>query len=99
MKEKTHPKYETVCFEDITAGKKFLSRSTLKSEDKITIDGTEYPLVQVEVTSASHPFYTGEKIFIDTAGRVENFNKRYSTIVGAKRKTRKQKPVKVKKKK
>jgi large subunit ribosomal protein L31 len=97
MKEKIHPKYQPVVFEDVTAGKRFLINSTLSSADKVEWeDGKSYPLVQIEVSSASHPFYTGEKVFIDTAGRVENFKKRYTTIVGAKRKTRKQKPKKEK---
>jgi large subunit ribosomal protein L31 len=99
MKEKTHPKYKTVVFEDVTAGKMFLTKSTMGSKETVEWeDGNTYPKIQIEVSSASHPFYTGEKVFIDTAGRVESFNKRYSTIVGAKRKTRKQKPESKKKK-
>ena len=97
MKDKIHPKYHPVVFEDVTAGKRFLTNSTLTSEETVELeDGKTYPLVQVEVSSASHPFYTGEKVFIDTAGRVESFKKRYTTVVGAKRKTRKQKPKKEK---
>ncbi|MBF0433724.1 MAG: type B 50S ribosomal protein L31 [Fibrobacteria bacterium] len=93
MKDKIHPKYEPVVFEDVTAGKKYLVRSTMTSEDKIEWeDGKSYPHIQLEVSSASHPFFTGEKIFIDTAGRVESFKKRYASVVGAKRKTRKVKP-------
>jgi len=95
MKEKIHPKYQTVVFEDVTSNHRFISKSTLGSKEKVTLDdGKTYPLIQLEVSSASHPFYTGEKVFIDTAGRVEKFNKRYTSIVGAKRKTRKQKPQK-----
>jgi large subunit ribosomal protein L31 len=90
MKDKIHPKYQPVVFEDISAGEKFLIRSTITSEEKITWeDGNEYPLIKMEVSSASHPFFTGQKILIDTAGRVDKFKKRYSTVVGAKRKTRK----------
>ena len=97
MKSKIHPKYQTVVFEDVTAGKRFLTKSTVTSDETVEWeDGKTYPLVQIEVSSASHPFYTGEKVFIDTAGRVESFKKRYTTIVGAKRKTRKQKPDKQK---
>jgi large subunit ribosomal protein L31 len=99
MKKKIHPKYQPVVFDDVTAGKKFLVNSTLSSDEKVEWeDGKEYPLIQLEVSSASHPFYTGEKIFIDTAGRVESFNKRYKTVVGGKRKTRKKKPEKKSKK-
>jgi len=95
MKEKIHPKYGPVVFEDVTAGHRFLSKSTMTSGEKVEWeDGKSYPLIQLEVSSASHPFYTGEKVFIDTAGRVESFNKRYTTVVGAKRKTRKKKPTK-----
>ncbi|MFC1584382.1 type B 50S ribosomal protein L31 [Fibrobacterota bacterium] len=93
MKKKIHPKYQPVVFEDVTAEHRFLSKSTLTSGETVEWeDGKSYPLIQVEVTSASHPFYTGEKVFIDTAGRVESFKKRYTSIVGAKRKTRRKKP-------
>jgi large subunit ribosomal protein L31 len=97
MKSKIHPEYRKVVFEDVTAGRRFLTKSTVTSDETVEWeDGKTYPLVQIEVSSASHPFYTGEKVFIDTAGRVENFKKRYTTIVGAKRKTRRQKPDKQK---
>ncbi|MHC2993547.1 50S ribosomal protein L31 type B, partial [Pontibacter sp. HJ8] len=56
----------------------FITRSTMNSDEKITMeDGKEYPVIKVEVSSASHPFYTGKNIFVDTAGRVERFNTRY----------------------
>ena len=91
MKKELHPDYHPVVFEDVSAGHRFLSKSTVKSDETIEWeDGNTYPLVKVEVSSASHPFYTGEKIFIDTAGRVDKFKKRYTTVVGAKRKTRRQ---------
>ena len=93
MKPDIHPNYVPTVFEDISAGKKFLIRSTVSASETIEWeDGNTYPLVKIEVSSASHPFYTGEKIFIDTAGRVENFNKKFSKVVGAKRKTRKAPP-------
>ncbi len=93
MKEGIHPKYQPVVFEDVSAGTKFLTKSTIRTDETIEWeDGNTYPLVKVEVSADSHPFYTGEKIFIDTAGRVDKFKKRYSTIVGAKRKTRRAKP-------
>ncbi|MDB5274097.1 MAG: rpmE [Chitinophagaceae bacterium] len=78
MKEGIHPEYKEVVFLDTTSEVKFISRSTIKTNDTITLeDGKTYPLVKIEVSSASHPFYTGKNVFLDTAGRVEKFNKRY----------------------
>jgi len=78
MKKGIHPEYREVVFHDTQSDHKFITRSTIKSDEKIKMeDGKEYPLIKVEVSSASHPFYTGKKIFVDTAGRVEKFNKRY----------------------
>jgi len=92
MKKDIHPKYGPVVFEDISSEKKFLMNSSITSPEKIEWeDGNTYPLVKIEVSSASHPFYTGEKIFIDTAGRVESFNKKFTKVVGAPRKSRKAK--------
>ncbi len=78
MKKDIHPQeYREVIFEDVTSGKRFLIGSTIDTEktDKWD-DGKEYPVVQVEISSASHPFYTGISKTIDTAGRVEKFNKK-----------------------
>jgi len=78
MKKEIHPKdFRPVIFEDVTAGKRFLIGSTIAAgkTDKWT-DGKEYPLFQVEISSASHPFYTGHAKTIDTAGRVERFKQR-----------------------
>lgn len=78
MKTDIHPAdYRLVIFEDVTAGKRFLIASTIHTSrtDKWD-DGTEYPLYQVEISSASHPFYTGTFKTIDTAGRVEKFKTR-----------------------
>jgi large subunit ribosomal protein L31 len=78
MKKDIHPEnYRPVIFEDVTAGKRFLIGSTIETErtDKWD-DGKEYPLFQVEISSASHPFYTGTAKTIDTAGRVEKFRAR-----------------------
>jgi len=78
MKKDIHPEYNEVVFQDVQSDFKFLTRSTMTSEEKIKWeDGKEYPLIKIEVSSASHPFYTGKKIFVDTAGRVEKFNKKY----------------------
>ena len=78
MKHNIHPRYERVVFLDTSSDHKFLTRSTLRSSDTIVWeDGKKYPLIKVEISSASHPFYTGKSIFVDTAGRVEKFQKRY----------------------
>jgi large subunit ribosomal protein L31 len=78
MKKGIHPEYKPVVFQDLQSEFSFLTKSTMGSSETIKWeDGNEYPLIKVEVTSASHPFYTGKKIFLDTAGRVEKFNKRY----------------------
>jgi len=78
MRKDIHPKYSEVVFHDTQSDAKFLTRSTMTSKEKIKWeDGKEYPLIKIEVSSASHPFYTGKKIFVDTAGRVEKFNRRY----------------------
>jgi large subunit ribosomal protein L31 len=78
MKKDIHPDYKEVVFQDVQSDFKFLTRSTLTSKEKIKWeDGKEYPLIKIEVSSASHPFYTGKKIFVDTAGRVEKFYQKY----------------------
>ena len=78
MKQGIHPEYREVVFLDQQSDFKFITKSTLASKETIEWeDGKEYPLVKIEVSSASHPFYTGKKIFLDTAGRVEKFKKRY----------------------
>lgn len=78
MKKEIHPEYKEVIFQDTSSGFSFMSKSTMQSGEKIKWeDGNEYPLIKVEVSSASHPFYTGKKLFVDTAGRVEKFNKKY----------------------
>ena len=78
MKKDIHPEYREVVFQDVQSDFKFLTRSTMTSEEKIKWeDGKEYPVIKVEVSSASHPFYTGKKLFVDTAGRVERFNQKY----------------------
>jgi len=78
MRKDIHPEYKEVVFLDTSSDFKFLTKSTMTSKETIKWeDGNEYPLIKVEVSSASHPFYTGKKIFLDTAGRVEKFNKKY----------------------
>lgn len=78
MKKDIHPKYEEVVFLDTTSGKQFLTRSTISSKQTTTWeDGNTYPLVKIEISSASHPFYTGKKVLVDAGGRVERFMKKY----------------------
>ena len=80
MKTRIHPEYKEVVFLDTSSDFKFLTKSTMTSKDTIKWeDGNEYPLIKIEVSSASHPFYTGKKLFVDTAGRVEKFNKKYKS--------------------
>ncbi len=78
MKKDIHPQsYRPVIFEDVTSGKRFLIGSTVETDKNDTWDdGKEYPVFQVEISSASHPFYTGISKTIDTAGRVDKFKKR-----------------------
>lgn len=78
MKQGIHPDYHKVVFMDSSTGYKFISGSTVTSSETIKMDdGKEYPLVRVEVTSDSHPFYTGKQKFAKADGRVERFNKKY----------------------
>ncbi len=80
MKPEIHPDYQFVVFEDSSADYRFLTRSTLKPDATKTVvweDGNTYPLVQLEISNASHPFFTGQMKIIDSAGRVDRFNKRY----------------------
>lgn len=77
MKKHTHPESRPTCFKDVSTGKKFLGQSTLKPRQKEVIDGIEYGVVLCDVTADSHPAYTGERRFVDTAGRVEKFQARH----------------------
>ncbi|WP_455381103.1 type B 50S ribosomal protein L31 [Salinispira pacifica] len=79
MKKDIHPNYRPVVFKDAASGTLFLTRSTIETKEKIKYeDGNEYPLFQVEISSASHPFYTGKQQLVDTAGRVERFKRKYN---------------------
>ncbi|MFB6895453.1 type B 50S ribosomal protein L31 [Streptomyces hydrogenans] len=78
MKPGIHPAYEPVVFRDSASGTAFLTRSTMTSDKTVEWeDGHTYPVVDVEISSASHPFYTGTARVLDTAGRVEEFQRRY----------------------
>ena len=79
MKKDIHPETNrTVCFKDISTDTTFLMKSSAPSKETIDVDGVEYPLVKVEISSASHPFYTGKMQFVDTAGRIDKFNKKFA---------------------
>jgi large subunit ribosomal protein L31 len=79
MKEGIHPgNYRMVIFKDMSNGTQFLSRSTAQSKETILHDdGKEYPVIKLEISNTSHPFYTGKNVLVDTAGRIDKFNKRY----------------------
>ncbi len=78
MKQDTHPNYRDVVFQDISCDFSFLTRSTMATKDTITWeDGNEYPLIKVEISSESHPFYTGKHKIMDSGGRVDKFKRRY----------------------
>ena len=78
MKADIHPNYRPVVFQDASANFSFLSRSCVNTRDTIEWeDGNTYPLVKLDISSASHPFYTGKQKLMDTAGRVDRFRKKY----------------------
>lgn len=78
MKADIHPEYREVVYQDLASDFAFLTRSTVASKETIKWDdGNEYPLIKVEVSSASHPFYTGKHKLMDTGGRVDRFKRRY----------------------
>lgn len=79
MKADIHPAYHAVVFQDVTSDFRFLTRSTLSSKETVKFDdGNEYPLIKVDVSSATHPFYTGQNKLMDTSGRVDKFRRRYA---------------------
>ncbi|MEM7511708.1 MAG: type B 50S ribosomal protein L31 [Bacteroidota bacterium] len=78
MKKDIHPAYREVIFKDISTDYAFKTRSTIQTKDTVTWeDGNEYPLVKLEISSDSHPFFTGKQKLVDTAGRVDKFYSRY----------------------
>ena len=79
MKQEIHPDYHDIVFLDTATGFKFLTRSTMTSKETVQWeDGNEYPLIKVDISSASHPYYTGKMKYVDSAGRVEKFQKKYN---------------------
>ncbi|WP_022899326.1 type B 50S ribosomal protein L31 [Humibacter albus] len=81
MKSDIHPDYAPVVFRDLASGATFLTRSTVSSDKTIEWeDGNTYPVIDVEISSESHPFYTGKQRILDSAGRVEKFNQRFKNF-------------------
>ena len=79
MKKAIHPEnYRLVVFKDMSNGHSFLSRSTAASKESVKWeDGKEYPLVKLEISNTSHPFFTGKNVLVDTAGRIDKFKRKY----------------------
>jgi large subunit ribosomal protein L31 len=79
MKQGIHPEnYRLVVFKDMSNGHAFLSKSTAATKENIKWeDGNEYPLIKLDISNTSHPFYTGKSVMVDTAGRIDKFKKRY----------------------
>lgn len=79
MQKNIHPgNYRFVVFKDMSNGTTFLGRSTANSRETVKWeDGNEYPVIKLDISSTSHPFYTGKKMLVDTAGRIDKFKKRY----------------------
>ena len=79
MKTEIHPdNYRLVAFKDMSNDDLFITKSTVNSKETIEVEGIEYPLVKLEISRTSHPFYTGKSKLVDTAGRIEKFQKKYS---------------------
>lgn len=87
MKKGIHPaNYRTVAFKDMSNGHVFLTKSTVNTRETEVVDGVEYPVVKLEISSSSHPFYTGKMKLVDTAGRVDKFNSRYQKHLESRKK-------------
>jgi large subunit ribosomal protein L31 len=85
MKKDLHPKdYRLVVFQDLNNNETYLTKSTVKTDETIKLDGTEYPLVKVHITGSSHPFFTGEERVLDIEGRVDKFKARAEAAAKAK---------------
>ncbi len=79
MKKGIHPEnYRLVVFKDMSNDETFITRSAAETKDTIEVDGVEYPLVKMEISSTSHPFYTGKQKLVDTAGRIDKFKNKYA---------------------
>ena len=81
MKDGIHPGYRDVCFQDLSNGFQFVTRSTVQTKDMITLEGKEMPLFKMETSSESHPFYTGTQKSVDNlGGRVEKFRNKFARV-------------------
>jgi len=90
MKKKLHPdNYRPVVFQDLNNNETFVTKSTVASDEKITLEGVEYPLVKVYISSASHPFFTGQEKLVDVEGRVDKFKARMAAAEDRKSKLKK----------
>ena len=86
MKKGIHPEsYRMVAFKDMSNEHIFLTKSTVNTRETIEVDGVQYPLVKIEISSTSHPFYTGKATLVDTAGRVDKFKSRYQKHIDKKK--------------
>ncbi|MCD6332524.1 MAG: type B 50S ribosomal protein L31 [Bacteroidales bacterium] len=87
MKKEIHPRnYRLVAFKDLSNDYTFITKSTAPSKETIEIEGVKYPLIKIEISSTSHPFYTGKMKLVDTAGRVDKFNRRYEKHMAGRQK-------------
>jgi large subunit ribosomal protein L31 len=85
MKEGIHPNYRDVVFVDVSNGFQFITRSTVQTRETIKLEGKEYPLFKCDVTSETHPFYTGaQNKVLDTAGRIDKFNQKFGKLTSKK---------------
>ncbi len=87
MKRDIHPEgFRVVAFKDMSTEDVFLTKSTVKTSETIDVEGVEYPLYKIEISSASHPYYTGKMKFVDTAGRVDKFMNKYKNHMASRKK-------------
>lgn len=87
MRKDIHPKnYRIVAFKDLSNGHMFLTKSAVNTKDTVEVEGVTYPLVKIEISNTSHPFYTGKMKLVDTAGRIDKFKTRYQKILDKKTK-------------
>ncbi len=85
MRKDIHPKnYRIVAFKDLSNGHMFLTKSAVNTKDTVEVEGVTYPLVKIEISNTSHPFYTGKMKLVDTAGRIDKFKTRYQKILDKK---------------
>ena len=83
MKKDTHPELREVVFKDVSCDYELITKSTMHTKDKIEVNGKEYPLIKIDISSASHPFYTGQQRVADAEGRSEKFKRKYGKRPGA----------------